>query len=234
MPFFYIKLLCKLLVALLIPGLFWLYFFPGQRKLFNSPLRSLMPVFGMGIFVSIPAIAIEWFCVVISQLVETRSTIFISAFFIIAPIEEYLKSLAVDIAGYTKTEEGNPRQILAWYFTAAIGFASIENMLYYFVFGPQVFFYRILISTIAHIACSGIIGSFLMLFYHHEHSGFLPGFFLAVFLHGIYDFTLKLYPGSLWFWVPVFILIVCFLERKLDLTVSDEEDEDEDRLERDE
>ncbi|MBN2144085.1 MAG: PrsW family intramembrane metalloprotease [Candidatus Aureabacteria bacterium] len=179
----------------------------------------------MGIFVSIPAIAIEWFCVVVTQLMETQTTIFITAFFVIAPLEEYLKSLAVDIAGYSKNEEGNPRQILAWYFSAAIGFASIENMLYYFVFGPHVFFYRILISTIAHIACSGIIGYFIGTCYQQEHSGFFRGFFLALLLHGIYDFSLKLFPNSLWFWVPVFILIVCFLERKLEGGHSPSEEE---------
>ena len=124
-------------------------------------------------------------------LVENDLTIFISSFFIIGPLEEYLKSIAVDVAGYSKNEECNKRQILAWYFAAAIGFASIENVLYYFVFGSQVFFYRVLITTLAHVSCSGIIGLFIGRYLDSdtEISGFARGFFVAMLIHGAYEYV---------------------------------------------
>ena len=214
----YALLILKILAFLILPGLFWLYLFSGNPKLFHSPKNALLPVFGMGILVSIPAITIEYFCVLVGKLVETKLTVFITTFFIIAPVEEYLKSLAVDIAGYHREEKGTPVQVLSWYCAAAIGFASIENVLYFLVFGSQVFFYRLLITTIAHVACSGIIALFLgkHLKKSGELGGFAKGYVIASVLHGAYDFCLNLYPITIWFWVPVFLILVSYLESMLD------------------
>jgi RsiW-degrading membrane proteinase PrsW (M82 family) len=209
----YTILLLKALAFLILPGFFWLYLF-SNPKLFISTKKALLPVFAMGVLVSIPAITIEYFYILIGKLIETKLMIFISTFFIIAPIEEYLKSLAVDIAGYSRNEKGTPIQILSWYCAAAIGFASIENVLYFLVFGSQVFFYRLIITTVAHITCSGIIAIFIGkgLKKTGDSYSFFKGYFLASFLHGLYDFCINLYPITIWIWVPFFLFFVSYLE----------------------
>ena len=162
---------------LLLPGFFWLYFFAGEKSLFRFPSKALLPVFALGVCVSIPAIAIEYFCISVHQVVETTTTTLITSFFIIAPVEEYLKSLAVDIAGYQSGEKQGPPQVMAWYFASAIGFASIENVLYCQMFGARVFLYRLLLTTLAHIACSGLIALFMEWNPERKTFGFLAGFF---------------------------------------------------------
>ncbi len=229
----YVLLAGKVLAFLLFPGLFWLYLFSGNQ-IFISPKKALLPVFVMGVLVSIPAITIEYFCILVGKLVETKLTIFITTFFIIAPVEEYLKSLAVDIAGYYKAagtykvtgarEKETPVQILSWYCAAAIGFASIENVLYFLVFGSQVFFYRLLITTIAHVACSGIIAIFIgnHLKKYGEFGGFAKGYCIASLLHASYDFCINLYPYTVWIWVVAFLLIASYLESILDNDIEEE------------
>lgn len=218
--------LIQLLILLLLPGGFWLYFFAGDKQIFQSTPRALLPTFVLGIFVCMPALAIEYFCVIVTQLVENSVTVLISSFLIIAPLEEYLKSLAVDIGGYSRREEGNSRQILAWYFAAAIGFASIENVLYFIVFGPRIFYYRILLTTLAHVACSGLMGLFVGAYAERKASGFVRGFFIATVLHGAYDYTLNLYQFSIWLWVPLFFLIAGFLESRLEKPTTPASDPD--------
>lgn len=205
----------KLLLLLLLPGLFWLYFFAGNKGIFTSTRRALLPVFAMGIIVCIPAFAVEFYCVVLTRLTENPLTILISSFFIIGPMEEYLKSLAVDIGGYNKNEKYGLPQLLAWYFAAAIGFASIENVLYYIAAGSKIFFFRMVLTTLAHIACSGIIGFFMGIFPDKRSLGFALGFFMAMLIHGGYDYSINLWPFSIWGWMVFFIAWVCFLETKL-------------------
>lgn len=224
LPTYFITFL-KLLLLLLLPGLFWLYFFAGDKGIFKSTGKSLIPVFLMGVFVCVPAFAIEVFCVIIGKLIENSLTAFITSFMIVAPLEEYLKSLAVDIAGYSRDDEHEIKQILAWYFAAAIGFASIENVLYYLVGGSKIFFYRVLITTLAHVGCSGIIAFFLASNQDKPVIGFLLGFFLASMVHGGYDYCLNVYPVTLWGWVPFFILIVCFFEARLNANEDENEEE---------
>lgn len=205
----------KMLLLLLLPGLFWLYFFAGNKGIFKSTRRALLPVFVMGIMVCIPAFAVEFFCVVLTRLTENPLTILISSFFIIGPLEEYLKSLAVDVGGYNKNERCGIPQLLAWYFAAAIGFASIENVLYYMAAGSKVFFFRIVLTTLAHVACSGIIAYFIGLFEDKPGLGFAIGFFFAMLVHGGYDYSINVWPITIWGWMCFFIAWVCFLETKL-------------------
>ena len=205
----------KLLLLLLLPGLFWLYFFAGNKGIFNSTKGALLPVFIMGIVVCVPAFAVEFFCVVLTRLTENPLTVLISSFFIIGPLEEYLKSLAVDVGGYNKNEKTGLPQLLAWYFAAAIGFASIENVLYYMAAGSHVFFFRMVLTTLAHIACSGIIAFFMGIFEDKPGLGFAIGFFFAMIVHGGYDYSINVWPVTIWGWMVFFIAWVCFLETKL-------------------
>ncbi len=227
----YLLISFKFLFLLFLPGIFWLYFFAGEKKIFNSNITGLFPVFLMGIFVCIPAIAIEYFCVLITKIIQNEITVLVSSFLIIGPLEEYLKALAVNISGYSRKEESGPKQILAWYFAAAIGFASIENVLYFVVFGSRIFIYRVLITTLAHVCCSGIVGLFVGRYLNTDISGFARGFFVAMIIHGAYDYSLNVYPKALWFWVPFFLLLCSYFESKLDNTphievVDPEEAED--------
>lgn len=218
-------LLVKLSLLLLLPGFFWLYLFAGQKNLFVKTKKSLLPAFFLGVMSCVPALAIEYFCVILTRLIENKVTILISSFFIIAPLEEYLKSLAVDIGGYTPGEKPGVRQIVAWYCAGAIGFASIENVLYFFVFGSKVFTYRILVTTLAHLCCSGIIGYFVGRYKNTEYSGFMRGFIVATLIHGAYDYTLNIYPKSLWVWIPLFFFLGSFLESFMEKEEEREEEE---------
>lgn len=213
----------KILLLLLLPGFFWIWFFVSNKNIFKNSVKALTPVFIMGIFVCVPAFAIEVFAIVIGKLIENKLTNLITAFFIVAPLEEYLKSLAVDIAGYTRNEKTETPQMLSWYFASAIGFASIENILYYLVAGTQIFLFRIFLTTIAHVVCSGIIGFFIAKYSmrNSESNGFAVGFVLATILHGLYDYALNILPGSIWFWIVVFLVLICFFESKL--SAKDEE-----------
>ena len=219
----------KYLLLLLLPGLFWLYFFAGNKDIFRRPGKALLPVFVMGIFVCVPAFAIEVFCVILSKLIENKATAFITSFLIVAPLEEYLKSLAVDIGGYSRDEQAKTPQVLAWYFSAAIGFASIENVLYCIAAGYQVYFYRILVTTLAHVACSGVLAYFMLWMGGRGGTSYFVGFSVAMLLHGGYDYSINVHPLALWFWVPFFIAVVCYLETRLSYEEVEEDEEMEER-----
>ncbi len=98
----------------------------------------------------------------------------ILAFLFVGMIEEYMKHLVVK-----KADEGFFRNIddaIEFSIMAALGFAFIENILYFYYIwelqGPQVlmisFVFRMLFSTFAHILFSGIYGYYYGVAYFAE------------------------------------------------------------------
>lgn len=105
---------------------------------------------------------------------------------------------------------------------AGLGFATLENTLYFFqLFSAGnfdtlvfVFFLRFLISTLAHISFGGIMGALMArgLFSMYQRRAFLlQAFLLPWFMHGLYDWLLgvnqTLYAAMLLL-VPLLVLTV--------------------------
>jgi RsiW-degrading membrane proteinase PrsW (M82 family) len=91
-----------------------------------------------------------------------------------------------------------PIDVIAYYCTAALGFAALENVLYFTRYGGDIIFARAILSTVGHMFDAALVAYGYILFKYRYQSKpilLLPGFLLiGALAHGIYDFLL-MYEG---------------------------------------
>ncbi|MFH0958011.1 MAG: PrsW family glutamic-type intramembrane protease [Pseudomonadota bacterium] len=203
------------------PGILWLlYFFIVNRKEDNS-FESIARVFVWAAAFTIPTAILEHILVA-SVHMETLQESMISSFFMIAPIEEFFKLLAVWIGAYRRADFRSPMDGLTYAVTAALGFVAVENALYIIRLGPTIVWMRLLYATPGHILFSSLWGYSLGIARFVPSGEFLiilKGFFLSAAFHGLYNFLVALEPSKTRFYlVPllaVLLIVAVTLVRKL-------------------
>jgi len=182
----------------LIPGLIWLFYF--YRKSYHRPksLRNLVRVFFAGLICTIPTGIIEY----VTGAGLAQETLLRSAemsFFLIGPLEELSKLVAVWLAIYRTRDFREPLDGIIYAGTAAVGFASVENIVYLLHLGPGIIVSRVLFATPAHVMFSAMWGYSMGLARFRregELKTILGGFALAAFLHGSYNFLVAFHPKA--------------------------------------
>jgi RsiW-degrading membrane proteinase PrsW (M82 family) len=137
---------------------------------------------------------------------------------VVGLLEELCKMSAVLVTCWPRRDFREPWDGLACASTAALGFATVENFSYVLNYGdPSILLGRFLLSTVAHVAMSGIWGFALGLC---KQSGSRLPFSLLVWEallwsaigHGAYDWFLSM--GWMWGGLAVFGgLILIFRQR---------------------
>jgi rRNA maturation protein Nop10 len=138
---------------------------------------------------------------------------------LIAPIEELSKLLAVWVAIYRSEDFREPIDGLLYSVTAALGFASIENILYTDLFGPRVLVLRALFATPAHIMYSAMWGYSMGLARFQrdrELLTILKGLLVAIVFHGTYNLLVAVYPQvAVVSLVPLMLFMAWLIHRRL-------------------
>jgi RsiW-degrading membrane proteinase PrsW (M82 family) len=122
---------------------------------------------------------------------------FAASFFLIAPIEESFKLLAVWLGIYRRRDFREPVDGLVYSITAALGFATVENVVYMAIFGPSVIWLRAALATPAHVMFSVMWGYSMGLARfrrNRELLTILKGLTISVLLHGTYNSLVAVSP----------------------------------------
>lgn len=198
-----------ILVLSLTPGLFWTWYFFKKDRVEPEPLRLIRDCFLLGMVAVIPAAILE-------PPFERISVLF--SVVVAAPImEELLKFAVVRLTVFRKTEFNEPMDGIVYAAAAALGFASLENVLY--VLGEYnkgtgtvaaVTVLRALLSVPGHALWSSMWGFAL------GFAKFAPplrrkklirtGLLMAIGMHGLYNLLClsgPVWPLGLLIFVPV-------------------------------
>jgi len=186
-----------LIITAITPGIalgLALYFVDRHDR---EPLKMLMKVFFMGVFMVIPTIFIEnvlSYFNVFPGLVG----VFYRAFIVAGLTEEFMKRKVVLKTVYYNPVFDEKLDGIIYCAFAALGFATIENIMYVvFSFSDVEFLgvYRAVISVPAHMLFAITMGYYLSLAkfaatsemsrYYYKRSLIVPAI-----LHGIFDFIL--------------------------------------------
>lgn len=187
----------NLFMTAITPGIafgFLFYFFDRHDR---EPIRILLKVFIMGIFSVIPTIFIEN---ILSNFNVFPGIFGIgyTAFIVAGLTEEFMKRQVVLKTVYFNPVFDEKLDGIVYCVMSALGFATIENILYIvFRFSDveSIGFYRAIISVPAHMLFAVTMGYYLSLSKFAltpEESQFYLKKSLAVpaVLHGIFDFIL--------------------------------------------
>lgn len=210
--------LAGLLSLLPVTLLFWVYYLREREP--SVPGRVMTRFFAGGMFAVLPAVLLERLAYRFSQVHPATASAFFTdfialdspldlalafvvAFGVVALIEEGVRFFVLRFLLHRSPEIDQVSDGLQVGIAAGLGFAFIENSLYFLRLFQQldfdtlavVFFLRFLISTFGHMAFGGIMG--------YELTGALTdplnrsarlwrAFLLPWAVHGLFDFLLSI------------------------------------------
>lgn len=184
-------MLIWILVLAFAPGILWLLYFYSRDRLEPEPRRLVLKVFLLGIAIAIPA--------AIAEALLAWAGSFLLIVFVAPVIEEYGKYFVVSRSVYHSEEFDEPMDGIIYATTAALGFASIENVGYLFTVGAidptalgLTFWARALLSVPGHALFSSMwgyaLGWSLLIPDEHERQVFIrKGIWLAIAFHGSFN-----------------------------------------------
>lgn len=202
-----------------LPSTIWLIFYLRKDK-HPEPKKMVLKIFFYGMLCALPAIFLETGIIKGTLAIFPSKNLFIQLFNIfvgVALIEESLKYLVVRDKVLNHPEFDEPIDLVLYMIISALGFAALENILILFSLGPifllgetfSVSIFRFLGATLLHALASGTLGYFWAIsIYEAKQKKYLfTGFFIATFLHGLYNFSIINIRGTVALLIPAFILL---------------------------
>ena len=177
-----------------VPGLLWLWCFARLDRLRPSSRRWTLLTFIYGVLSVIPAALVSEVLLPENVFFNTEVTfavISISMLFIVGPVEETCKFLAVRLPVYRSLHFEETMDGLVYGAAASLGFASLENLLYVLEYGPEVMVIRAPFSTLAHMVFGSMWGCGLGLHRSGRDSWLIwVGLVGAAVFHGVFNILL--------------------------------------------
>ena len=177
------------------PPILIAYYIYKKDKYDVEPRKLIISSFLFGCLSIIPAIILE---TIFDESIFP--SLFIYVMVGIALIEEGLKYFFLKKYLFTKAEFNEPLDGIVYGVMISMGFALVENIGY--VYGNpgeevQVAILRMFTAIPLHAVCGVIVGYYVGMakFNSNKNSLLAKGLFLAVLVHGIYDYFLFLGEG---------------------------------------
>lgn len=191
----------------ILPGIAIAFFVYRRDRYEREPHALLAWCFFLGMLSIFPPVGIELLSV---KLGFDKSAsvfhVFINAFFIVALSEELSKFAVLRYFALPKADFNEPFDGITYSVMIAMGFATIENLLYVFdthLADPvNVALRRMFTAVPAHAANAVLMGYFMGLakFARDRHALMFTALMSAVVAHGLYDFFIFLdRPGLIAF-----------------------------------
>ena len=203
------------------PALFLIiiFYFVDREK---EPMKFILGAFFAGVAATIPVAIIEILAkTFFTPFQQTVSPFFLQAsymFLVVAPVEEVLKFGAVMAVVYRSKEFNEWYDGILYAMVAALGFATLENIIYVFSRGAMVGLLRFFLSVPAHALFGGIMGFFLSgaKFSKRPFPWLLGGLVVPIIFHSLFNIFLisgQIYiillviPLSITMWVTLILAI---------------------------
>ena len=183
----------NLLLAAIAPILAIILFIYWRDEHEKEPIRLLWRAFYLGALGTIPTLLLSSFLDKLGFDIKSDNLAFsfISVMIGIALIEELCKYFGVRWFIYRKHDFNEPYDGIIYCVMAALGFASVENLLYVFDGGFGVAAIRAIFAVPGHAIDGVFIGYFLGNQKHNNKKGYeFIGLAAAILFHTIYDFLL--------------------------------------------
>jgi RsiW-degrading membrane proteinase PrsW (M82 family) len=210
-----LNILIIILVAI-APCAFWLWIIYKGDKYKPEPKSLIVRTFFFGVGIAIPVALIE--TILYPGSIQGNLSVSTAAYvaFVVAGVtEEAGKFLVVRAGVYNSPHFEEPTDGLVYSAAAALGFASLENIIYVVSFGWQVILVRGLFSNLAHVLFSSLWGyplALTKLGMMKPKSATWLGLATAMIAHGAFDFLFFTGTAYTYLVIPLFIgMVVLFI-----------------------
>lgn len=141
---------------------------------------------------------------------NTFYNLFVYCFLGIGVIEEFIKLIPVLFILYFTNEIDEPIDFIYYACLSALGFAFIENLIYFRELSGSIVIARAITSAVGHMVDSSIvIYGIILVFFNKPGSKFLTVlkyFLLGSFVHALYDYFI--FEGLILFFIASFIFFI--------------------------
>ncbi len=200
----------------LIPGLILVSFFYNKDKQKKEPRALIWKTFIIGFFSVLPALLLEILLKPLPGLSSGYKSIALDAFVVVGLVEEGIKLAVIMLIIFPRREFDEINDGIVYTITASMGFACFENIMY--SFGPaSTILIRGFTAVPLHAIASGIMGYYLGKTRCGEGNFILKGLFIAVMIHGFYDFCLFAGGAFIFLILPIIVIggaVLLFLSKK--------------------
>lgn len=181
-------------LASLVPGLLWVWYFYRADRYDPEPKRLVYRTFVTGMLAVFPAALLETPVRPLLAAFPSLIGMFGVVVLGIGLVEEGVKLFVVYRGVYGRAEFDEVMDGIIYGTTAGLGFATLETFLYIFRFGIAVAPARALLTALAHASFSGLAGYQLGVAKFASPEArrrlLLSGLAVATLLHGLYDFLI--------------------------------------------
>lgn len=181
-----------LLAVAIAPGIAIAIFVYWKDKYEREPRTIMVISFVLGMISTLPAIILEEVGTSWLPLGETTLRTIFFTFVIVGGSEEISKFFMLRTYAYRKKDFNEPFDGITYSVMVAMGFATLENIIYVNHYGMGNALLRMFTAVPAHATFGVIMGYYVGLAKFRNHSILLQcqGLLLALLLHGAYDFCL--------------------------------------------
>ena len=181
------------LALALAPGLAICFYIYLKDRFEREPIKKLILYFFYGVLSTAVTLTIS--SVLENYVSFSRATVFstfIDAMLGVALIEEFSKYIFVRYQAYRDADLNEPFDGIVYGVMVAMGFATLENILYVAQGGIEVAVVRMFTAVPLHATCGIVMGYFIgkARFDGKRKYFTLIGLLLATVIHGFYDFFL--------------------------------------------
>lgn len=159
-----------------------------RDKYKREPMRLVFWTFGLG--------AILFFLAFIIELLLQTGNSVLDLFLVVAVSEEFVKFAAVRLKAFRSRQFYEVMDGVVFGVAAALGFATVENILSVFQYGYATAILRAFMSVPNHAAWGGIMGYYVGVAKtsskHSKLQFIATGLGIAIVLHGTYDSVLEI------------------------------------------
>ena len=189
------------IILAIVPALLFVWYYYKQDKQKPEPKGLIIKTFILGIVITLPVIIVELIVNSFEGFFGWLPLLYplFRAFVVAALCEEVFKLLIVKIYVYNKFDFDEMMDGIVYTIVASLGFACMENILYVMDGGIPVAILRAFTAVPMHALASGMMGYYIgkakfASTKHEESSLIYRGLWIAILIHGFYDFFLFSMP----------------------------------------
>lgn len=153
-----------------------------------------MLLFFLGMLATIPAVTVQyWSGAVTAFKSQSAAITFLSSFGVVAASEETAKCAVLLIGAFPRKFFDEPVDGIVYAVLVAMGFATVENLIYANNFGMNTTVVRAFTAVPAHFVFAIVQGYFIGLAKFQPERRIeliLTGLAISIFMHGMYDFLI--------------------------------------------
>ena len=197
----------SIIMAGFAPSVALLSFLYLKKQIDQGPITMIIRMFLFGVLLVFPTMVLQETLNEGFNLSEVGQSIFTAAF-----LEEFLKWFVIFFIAIPHAEIKNRYDGIMYSTAVGLGFATLENIIYLWIYGVEQALMRALLPVSSHALFGVIMGYYvskaMLIESNLKRRWLIYSLIIPIGLHAIFNYLLILGSSDYWLWVMVPFMLV--------------------------